>query len=408
MRHRLIALTAVEFLASTAGTFTSVGLPFYTTHIFHWGLRGNSLMAVMQGIVYVTASLSANLVQSKAGRIGVLRALYLVMSAAACVAFFLPRAGLVIAAVLAYAACAGICWPILESLVAGSATGETLSRRLGAYNVVWSAAGVVLMAVVGAVIEHWPPGVWLIIAVSHLLCVLVLVLFRNLEEKPSADQPAAGQMRVEVELLHHKRLAMWLSRITLPATYMVMIALAAMLPTLPAIAQLRPTIATLTEAVWMAARVAAFALLGATTWWHTRPRMLLWGCVLMLISFLAGIIPPSRDTGAFALGSVVFWQIGLGFAFGYIYSASLYFGLALSEGSTEHSGYHEALIGLGAVLGPGSCALAAWIRPGQPLAAVGAVGAAILISLAIAAVAAVRAERSQLTTAPPSSHPPAP
>jgi hypothetical protein len=392
-RHRFIALTAAEFLASVAGTFTAVALPFYTKYVFHWGLRGNSLMAVMQGTVYVMASLSANTVQSRAGRAGVLRALYLTMSAAACIAFLMPRPAVVVAVVLAYGACAGICWPILESLVAGAATGEALSRRLGTYNVVWSAAGVVLMATVGAVIEHWPPGVWVIIAVSHLLCVLLLVVFRNLEETPAADQPAAGHMDVELELLHHKRLAMWLSRIALPATYMVMIALAAMLPTLPAIAQLRPTVATLIEAVWMSARVATFALLGATTWWHTRPRMLLWGCLLMFVAFLAGVIPPSRGTGAFALASVVFWQIGLGFAFGYIYSASLYFGLALSEGSTEHSGYHEALIGLGAILGPGSCALAAWFRPGQPLAAVLAVGAVILVSLAVSFTAAVRAER---------------
>ena len=28
-------------------------------------------------------------------------------------------------------------------------------------------------------------------------------------------------------------------------------------------------------------------------------------------------------------------------------------GMVLSDGSTEHGGYHEALIGLGSVLGPG-------------------------------------------------------
>jgi hypothetical protein len=385
----------VEFLASVAGTFTAVGLPFYSTHIFHWGLRGNSLMAVMQGTVYVAASLSANRIQSKAGRVTVLRWLYAAMCAAAVLAFLFPHVGLVVVAVLAYGACAGICWPMLESLIAGTAGGEALSRRLGIYNVVWSSAGVVLMAGVGAVIEHWAPGVWVIIALSHAVCVSLLVLFHNLEEKSPPGQTAVDHLAVEAELLHHRRLAMWLSRITLPATYMVMIALAAMLPTLPAVKPLRPTVATLMGATWMAARVATFAVLGFTVWWHARPRMLLWGSAAMFISFVAAIVPPSLGTGTFALASLVVWQVGLGFAFGYIYTASLYFGLALSEGSTEHSGYHEALIGLGAILGPGSCALAAWIRPGEPLGAAVAVGTAILLSLGVAAVAAVRAERSR-------------
>ena len=384
---------AVEFLASVAGTFMAVGLPFYNTHIFHWGLRGNSLMAVMQGTVYVAASLSANMVQSHLGRVKLLRLLYAAMCLAAVLAFLFPCVGLMVAVALVYGVCAGICWPMLESLIAGTASGEALSRRLGLYNVVWSSAGVVLMVGVGAVIEHWAPGVWVIIAVSHAVSVAALVLFHDLEEKPAAVASAAEHIAVEAELLHHKRLALWLSRITLPATYMVMIALSAMLPTLAAVKPLRPTIATLTGATWMAVRVATFAFLGFSVWWHTRPRMLLWGSALMFLSFVAAIVPASLGTGTLALANLVLWQIGLGFSFGYIYTASLYFGMALSEGSTEHSGYHEALIGLGAVLGPGSCALATWIRPGEPLAAAFAVGTAILLSLAVAVVAAVRAER---------------
>ncbi len=392
-RFRIPVLMSVEFLASVAGTFIAVGLPFYSAHVFHWDLRANATMAVMQGAVYTLASLTATHLQAKLGRVRVLRWLYGVMALLAVAVFVLPRPFVMVPVVLAYGVCAGICWPIIESLFAGTASGEILSRRLGAYNVVWSAAGVVLMAVVGAVIEHWARGVWLIIAAAHALSAAALLVFRDIEEQSPPGQPGAP-IEAETELLHHKRLALWLSRIALPVTYMVSIALAAIMPSLPAITQLRPTAATLVEAVWMAARVVAFAVLGASTWWHTRPRMLLWACVLMFVSFLAGVIPPARDTGLFALASVIFWQIGLGLSFGYIYTASLYFGMALSEGSTEHSGYHEALIGLGAILGPGSCALAAIYRPGQPLAAVFAVGLAILLSLGVATAAAARAERA--------------
>jgi uncharacterized membrane protein YeaQ/YmgE (transglycosylase-associated protein family) len=88
---------------------------------------------------------------------------------------------------------------------------------------------------------------------------------------------------------------------------------------------------------------------------------------------------------------MVAWQIVLGVVMGMIYSGSLYFGMVLSDGSTEHGGYHEALIGVGSVLGPGAGALAQWLRPGDMqfgvLAVAGVVGASVLA----AAIAAYRA-----------------
>jgi hypothetical protein len=62
---------------------------------------------------------------------------------------------------------------------------------------------------------------------------------------------------------------------------------------------------------------------------------------------------------------MVSWQIALGLVLGVIYAGSLYFGMVLAHGSTEQGGYHEALIGLGSVLGPGAGAIAAIIRPGE-------------------------------------------
>ena len=58
---------------------------------------------------------------------------------------------------------------------------------------------------------------------------------------------------------------------------------------------------------------------------------------------------------------------------GMIYSASLYFGMVLSDGSTEHGGYHEALIGLGSILGPGTAALTQLVWRGDIRAGVAAV-----------------------------------
>jgi hypothetical protein len=58
--------------------------------------------------------------------------------------------------------------------------------------------------------------------------------------------------------------------------------------------------------------------------------------------------------------------------------------MVLSEGSTEHGGYHEALIGLGSILGPGAGALAQWLKPGDTRFGVLAVSSVLWISTLLA------------------------
>jgi hypothetical protein len=58
--------------------------------------------------------------------------------------------------------------------------------------------------------------------------------------------------------------------------------------------------------------------------------------------------------------------------------------MVLSDGSTEHGGYHEALIGLGTVIGPGVAVGASLLRPGDSSAGVVAVALVIALSLVAA------------------------
>jgi len=170
------------------------------------------------------------------------------------------------------------------------------------------------------------------------------------------------------------------------------------MPTLPLIRRLDPAAGTALASVWMAARWLAFLSLGAATWWHTRPRALLWASVLLLLAFVAITyrgewLPgsPRLATGPWVAWMVA-WQALLGLALGLIYSASLYFGMVLSDGSTEHGGYHEALIGLGTVIGPGAGALAQRLGGGDPRWGVAAVAAVLGASVIACAVVAARAK----------------
>jgi MFS family permease len=141
------------------------------------------------------------------------------------------------------------------------------------------------------------------------------------------------------------------------------------------------------------ARAAAFIITGHTTFWHRRTGLLLAASVTMLIAFIGTIAAGALDPWnlAPALAAMAVAQIVLGLSLGTIYSASLYFGMAVSDGSTEHGGYHEALIGLGQILGPLVGATMQWIRPGALWPAVIGLSGVVSISIAVQAIVGARA-----------------
>jgi hypothetical protein len=165
------------------------------------------------------------------------------------------------------------------------------------------------------------------------------------------------------------------------------------MPLLPVMKRLDTTTQTVVASAWMVSRFLVFWILGATTFWHTRPRLLLLAAVVMLLSFVGVTVQPStwlaQPRTALDLSAMILAQVFLGAALGLIYTASLYFGMVLSQGSAEHAGYHEALIGLGQVLGPGVGALTQYRWRGSVTASVVAVGAIILVSVCAAACASL-------------------
>jgi MFS family permease len=115
----------------------------------------------------------------------------------------------------------------------------------------------------------------------------------------------------------------------------------------------------------------------------------------MLFAFIGTIVPGALAEMELqqALLAMVVSQIVLGFSIGTIYSASLYFGMAVSDGSTEHGGYHEGLVGLGQILGPLVGATMQWIYPGTLWPAVTAISGVVSISVAVQAIFGLRAGR---------------
>lgn len=390
--RRALPIYLVESLNSLAGTLLSVGAAFYMTDHFGWGMRQNFMLAAGQGLVYVPAALLAGKISRKLGSktaICIANAVLLTLSVIACL--LSQRATVAVgvgvaATLLAYTFSIGTTWPVLEGMIAtGSATG--LAKRLAIYNVVWPAAGAVAIAVEGVAIRYLHGGIFLIPAAMHLV-VLLVMLTRKAE--PTDAEHQSHKPPVHPDLLRNRKLALWLSRTALPATYTVIYGVMPLMPFLAVMHPLKTTQQTAVASVWLFTRWAAFVGLALGTWWQTKPQLLIWAAVLMLVSYFGMTLPLTRGHYPIAdLIAMITWQAALGAALGVVYSASLYFGMALSEGSTEHGGYHEALIGVGWVLGPAAGALAQTLHPGEVWAGIAAVGAVITLSVIVVMAVAI-------------------
>jgi MFS family permease len=411
-RHRTLLLYAAEAANSIAGMLITVGLPFFTSHRFGWGAGENFAIAASQGALYVIGALLAKGISKRWGRGRSLLWLYAGMTAFAIAVGICASMGRPVTTVVLVVIETGLMaasWPMLESLVSEAGVASQLSKRLGCYNIVWATTGAIAVAASGAIIQHTPAWAFLgIAAAGHFLGgVFIFCRARSaafhfddakLAPSPVHSEPEhlnANQWTLDKAVVRSHRLALWLSRIALPSTYVVVYSLAPALPSLHAIKQLSPTIATLVASIWLIARAAAFAITGSTTFWHKRPGLMLWASVTMLFAFIGTAASGSLTEVnlAQALLAMAIAQILLGFSIGTIYSASLYFGMAVSDGSTEHGGYHEALIGLGQLLGPMVGATMQWIRPGALGPAVIAISVVISITVVIEAVVGVRISR---------------
>jgi MFS family permease len=385
---RLLRLHFIEALMSASSNFLTIGIYFYTREKFGWSLLQNFMLSSGLGTVYVVGALAAHPLSERFGKRTMLVFMYSLIALIALLAAAVPSPVIASITVLVFGSAGAVTWPIIESLFsAGDLDPHEMSRRLSRYNVVWAVVGAVVVALNGLIIEKFPIGVFLFTAGGCIASICIAVLGR-LEPvlQPAAPTSAHAAPEPEPALARQRVVALWLSRTSVPAMYIMIYALAAMMPFLPVIRHLSPTWQTAVSSIWLVARWIAFMVLGATVFWHTRPRLLLAASATLLGSLLLITLPHQ-------LALMIAGQIAFGAAAGLIYTASLYFGMVLSEGSTEHGGYHEALIGLGIALGPAVGGGSQWLWPGNQHAAVAAVGTLVGASLLLASIASLRLRR---------------
>lgn len=386
----LAPIYIAEALTSLASNLLLLGIFFFTQNRYHWIQVDNFALAAAQGGAYVIGALKSDWLSRKLGSRRALIVLWLALSACAAGAGIgIDHPRIVTVMLIAWSGLSAMVWPLLESICSTTTDPHEMSRRIGRYNLVWAGVAALTVMFSGVLIKFWPVGIFVIAAAATMVNVISSLIRSPLPTEPPPPDAHAPALRPEERLLHQRTLALWLSRLCMPAMYVVLYSIAAIMPFLPTIKAMDPVGQTIVGSLWMSVRVVMFVLLGATVWWHGRPRVLLIAAAMIFFACLAIPFRPSQGL-AIDVSWLIFWQVVLGIAQGMIYTASLYFGMVLSEASTEHGGYHEALIGLGSVVGPGAAAMAAAIFPGSLWAGMTPVAIIMGASVAGACVASIR------------------
>ena len=260
LQSRSIILYLVAFLSSVGATMLTLGIFYFTARLWGWDAKRNLALAAAQGMFYIISALSAHAVSARLGRRKSLVVIYSIMTLISGVTGIMSSHLFASACLIAYMFITGMNWPMLESLCAEAPDAHGMSRRVGAYNLTWAIAGAVALFITGLLIEHWPAGVFVLPAVFHGVCAMAMLvlLLRDRDIHHDAQLPHADP---EPDLLRSRKLALWLSRISLPAMYVVNFGLGAILPTLPVLQHFTPVMQTLCGSVWVVARLIGFAVL---------------------------------------------------------------------------------------------------------------------------------------------------
>ena len=298
-RLPLASAYAIEALTSISVNFLMNGIAFYTTQRFGWSAMQNLLLMMAQGVVYATGALSAG---PLAGRFSK-RILLTIVSASlllmAVALWAMSSPSAIVGMLLVYTFTSTLTWPLVESFVTEGCNAKRMNRRITIYNMCWSSVSVLVIAVYGAILTYWPDGPMIIPVACHALgLAAAIVLLLKGKASGSAVVPAeihGGDPEVAGKLASSRVLALWLARISLPASFVVANSLMGIFPRLNVSAEIGVVWTSVLASLWLASRFCTFIVLGASNWWHTRPRLLLLAALLVLVAFLLIGLPGSES-----------------------------------------------------------------------------------------------------------------
>ncbi len=342
----------ISFLGSVAVIAVERGSYFLTRETLGFSEAANLWLALVFGATYVAGSLSSH---AAARRVGERRLLHLLNAAQLVVYLALaawPTTAPIFAGMAALGFLYGQMWPVVESYVCAGLGADATRRALGRFNLSWSAAVPLTLALAGPLIAWQPRGLFLGPALLNAVIVFVILPAparpHHLPDDDPARPPAAELARLAELLAAHR----WLMLVS----YAALFVLAPLMPELFARLGVAVGPATALSGLLDVMRLVAFAALGAYAGWHGQ-RWLAWvGAALLPLGFFAVLF---GGHAALVIGG----EIVFGLAMGAIYFGALHYAQLVRNAAVDAGGAHEGLIGSGFVLGPAICLVGLGLRP---------------------------------------------
>jgi hypothetical protein len=370
----LFAVLAFTFLNSLGTGLVTNGVFFLTTNYYKFTQAENYLVGVVMGLTYIVAAATAGRLVKRLqlafpalSTRGVLTLLMFAMGAITLVPVLAtniigtagdftshggdarPSAWPIWMVIVTYIPLTGILWPLTESYLSGGKSGPTLRRDTGIFNIVWS--GSVLLAVFGLspLIEHHAMKCFIALTVVHLGVGALLPIFFSPAPAPHLHGEHEPHPPVYNQLLITFR---WL----LPLAYVITSVLGPYLPSAMLALKVEPRHQPLIAGAWLLPRMLTFAAVRYTNGWHGSWAMPVLGTSLLIGGFTLAVLSPLGTRLNFSNDQCILLMIAGLFCFGVgnalIYAGALYYAMEVGAAEVDAGGTHEALIGVGYLVGP--------------------------------------------------------
>jgi len=379
-RALLTFLFTLTFLESVSSTLLQRGIYFYAQEQLHFTQTQNLWLALGSGVTYVAGAFGSHFMAHRVGERRLVVLLLILLGAVHLGIGMWPNLLVLPLGFVVVGGLQGLKWPIVESFVSAGATPRVLLPRLARYNVTWAIATTLGVGLSGFLIGSRSPTS--VFVAAALINLVALGLCWTLPAQPR-HLPDEHPERPDVRELDKFRKLLGSARWSMLGSYALMFALAPLMPSLFRRLELSVREATLAASLIDAVRVVGFAVMGAWSGWRGRSLPLVVVIALLPLSF--ALIVFGDALPLMLLGEGLF-----GLCAAFCYTSALYYALVVQNASVDAGGAHEALIGLGFVIGPGAGLL------GQVLGSsgLGANAGMLLAMLPIILVCATAAGRS--------------
>ncbi len=358
-RRTLVPWFAAHAVASFAAALGGSTVYFYAKYQLHTKLVDMLWMAACGGFIYIFSSIFGGRLADRVGQ----KRVFIIAGCLAVPMFLIGYAAVARGSVMLLfleVAMSNLIvspmWPSVESALTRSRGRMKLTSRITCYNLVWSCTCFLATFLTGSIahVVSWG-GVFLFCAMVQVVALVIIVFIavpqsmigtHHVEDNPE-DQAKSNAIRASGK----SKTLLWMAWLSNSLAFVSANTLGPVMPALTLQAGITSAaVATAVGSVASLTRLIGFFFASVWTGWHYRVH---W----MLIFFCAMIVATAGVLMARNIVVLVDTQIFLGLTWAMLYSGSLYYSMHLSHGSGENAGIHEAVIGVGTVIGPTLAAL---------------------------------------------------